>query len=131
MNRWLHIIVSLFLALGVATMPMAHAAELSFGTGTVASVDSFPGFSKKSNDKQSDPAKASVTFHGCHVHHIGIPVGASQTPELVIAVKAVTARNGADTAPQVQTNTFSPTLAPQPKHRTAETGGPLGFSRNL
>src|SRR3546814_8708304 len=95
MNRWLHIIVSLFLALGVATMPMAHAAELSFGTGTVASVDSFPGFSKKSNDKQSDPAKASVNFHGCHGHHIGIPVGASPTPELVIAVKAVPARNGA------------------------------------
>src|SRR3546814_11182571 len=94
MNRWLHIIVSLFLALGVATMPMAHAAELSFGTGTVASVDSFPGFSKKSNDKQSDPAKASVNLHGCHGHHIGIPVDASPTPELVIAVKAVTARNG-------------------------------------
>src|SRR3546814_16006210 len=95
MNRWLHIIVSLFLALGVATMPMAHAAELSFGTGTVASVDSFPGFSKKSNDKQSDPAKASVNFHGCHGHHIGSPVGASPTPELVIAVKAVPARKGA------------------------------------
>src|SRR3546814_11059386 len=105
MNRWLHIIVSLFLALGVATMPMAHAAELSFGTGTVASVDSFPGFSKKSNAKQSDPAKASVNFHGCHGHHIGIPVGASPTPELVIALKAVLARNGAILAPPSQYNT--------------------------
>src|SRR3546814_20781429 len=83
---------------------MAHAAELSFGTCTVASVDSFPGFSKKSNDKQSDPAKASVNFHGCHGHHIGIPVGASPTPELVIAVKAVPARNGASLAPPAQSN---------------------------
>src|SRR3546814_17607308 len=93
MNRWLHIIVSLFLALGVATMPMAHAAELSFGTGTVASVDSFPGSAKKSNAKQYVPSQASVNFHGCHGHIFGIPVDASPNPTQVLQVQAVLTRS--------------------------------------
>lgn len=111
MKGWLHIIVSLFLALGVATGPMAHAAELGFGTSAVASVDCCAGFSKKSNDKQSDPAKASVKFHGCHGHHIGVPLDSAPEPEPVVAVKAVPARSGTSLSPPTHSDTFRPPIA--------------------
>jgi len=111
MKRWLSIILSLFLALGVTAGAMAHTAELGVGTGAVASIGGCEGFAKKSDDGQSDPSKASVNFHGCHGHHIGIPVGAAPDSAPVVSVKAVPARSGTSLSPPTHSDTFRPPIA--------------------
>jgi hypothetical protein len=111
MNRWLSIILSLFLALGVTAGAMAHATELGVGASAVASIGGCEGFTKKSDDGQTDPSKASVNFHGCHGHHIGIPVGAAPEPDLVVSVNAVPARNGTSLSPPTRSDTFRPPIA--------------------
>src|SRR3546814_16814199 len=94
MKGWLSIILGLFLALGVTAGTMAHATELGVGTSAVASIGGCENFSKKNDDGPSDPSKASANFHGCHCHHVGIPVGAKPEPVPVVSVKAVPTRNG-------------------------------------
>jgi len=111
MNRWLSIILSLFLALGVTAGAMAHATELGVGASAVASIGGCEGFTKKSDDGQTDPSKASVNFHGCHGHHIGIPVGAKPEPAPVVSVKAVPTRNGTSLSPPTHSDTFRPPIA--------------------
>lgn len=111
MKRWLLVIVSLFAALGVTTGAMAHIAELGFGTSAVASVGGDAGFSKKSDEGKSDPAKASAKLHGCHGHHIAIPLASAPEPEAMVAVKAVPARNGTSLAPPTHSDTFRPPIA--------------------
>src|SRR3546814_18163028 len=73
---------------------MAHATELGVGTSAVASIGGCENFSKKNDDGPSDPSKASANFHGCHCHHVGIPVGAKPATVPVVLVKAVPTRNG-------------------------------------
>jgi hypothetical protein len=111
MKRWLSIILSLFLALGLTAGAMAHATEQGVGTSAVASMDGCEGFSKKSDDGQSDPSKASVKFHGCHCHHVGIPVGAKPEPAPVVSLKAVPTRNGTGLSAPTRSDTFRPPIA--------------------
>src|SRR3546814_7224079 len=80
MKGCLSIVLSLWLAFGVTAGAMAHAAEPGSGTRVLASMDACGSYSKKSDKSQSDPSKMSVEFHGCHGHHVGIPVASA--PEI-------------------------------------------------
>mgnify|MGYP001101507797 CR=1 FL=1 len=111
MKGWLSIILGLFLALGVTAGTMAHATELGVGTSAVASIGGCENFSKKNDDGPSDPSKASANFHGCHCHHVGIPVGAKPEPVPVVSVKAVPTRNGTSLSPPTRSDTFRPPIA--------------------
>src|SRR3546814_909803 len=108
MKGWLSIIVGIFLAFGVTAGAMAHATEVGFRNSTVASVDGCESASKKSDDGKSDPSKTSIKFHGCHGHHVGIPVGAAPEPEAVFTDKAVPARIVPGLSPSTHSDTFRP-----------------------
>ncbi|ETI62702.1 hypothetical protein C100_16570 [Sphingobium sp. C100] len=111
MKGWLSIIVGIFLAFGVTAGAMAHATEVRFRTSAVVSVDSCESASKKSDNGQSDPSKASIKFHGCHGHHIGIPVGAAPQPEAVRTDIATPARITPGISPPTHSDTFRPPIA--------------------
>ncbi|ABF54282.1 hypothetical protein [Sphingopyxis alaskensis] len=111
MKGWLSIVLSLFLAFGVTAGAMAHAAEPGVGKSEIASIDACGGFSKKSDDSQSDPSKMSVKFHGCHGHHIGIPVASAPEIERIAPVRFVPLRNRAGLAPPTHSDTFRPPIA--------------------
>src|SRR3546814_16728922 len=77
--KWLlSFIVGIVLAFGVTAGAVSHAAEVGVRNRTVASVDGCESAAKKSDDVKSDPSKTSIKFHGCHGHHVGIPVGADR-----------------------------------------------------
>lgn len=81
------------------------------GPGACASVDACGSASKKSDDGQSDPSKVLVKFHGCHGHHIAIPVASAPEPEAMAVVKAAPARNSTSLAPPTHSDTFRPPIA--------------------
>jgi len=111
MKGWLSIILSLFLAFGVTVGAMAHAAEPGLGTSALASMSACGSYSNKSDDSQSDPSKVSMKFHGCHGHHVGIPVAAAPEPERVPPVRIVPARNRTSLSPPTRSDTFRPPIA--------------------
>lgn len=108
MKEWLSIIVGIFLAFGVTAGAMAHATEAGFRTRTVVAVDGCESASEKSDDGKSDPSKASIKFHGCHGHHVGISVGAAPEPEAVFTDIAAPARIIRGLSPPVHSDTFRP-----------------------
>src|SRR3546814_17821305 len=111
MKGWLSIVLSLLLAFGVTAGAMAHAAEPGTGTSVLASMDACGSYSKKSDKSQSDPSKMSVKFHGCHGHHVGIPVASAPEIERIAPVRVVLLRNRAGLAPPTSSDTFRPPIA--------------------
>src|SRR3546814_19948392 len=75
--------------------------------------------SKKSDKSQSDPSKMSVKFHGCHGHHVGIPVASAPEIERIAPVRVVLLRTRAGLAPPTRSDTFRPPLARPLKLRLA------------
>lgn len=111
MKRWLSIIVSLLLAFGLTAGAMAHAAEPLLRSSTAVSVDCCEGLSKQNDDGQSDPSKASVNFHGCHGHQIGIPAVTAAESESVVPSKPIPARNSASFSLPIYSDAFRPPMA--------------------
>lgn len=111
MKGWLSIVLSFFLAFGVTAGAMAHAAEPGFGTSAVASMGVCGSYSKKTDDGQSSPSKMSMKFHGCHGHHVGIPVTSAPESEHITVVRIAPARNRANLAPPAHSDTFRPPIA--------------------
>src|SRR3546814_2656296 len=82
-------------------------------------MDACGSYSKKSDKSQSDPSKMSVKFHGCHGHHVGIPVASAPEIERIAPVRVVLLRNRAGLAPPTRSDTFRPPIAGQLKLRLA------------
>lgn len=118
MKGLLYLVVSLFLVLGVVTGSTAHAAEIGIGRSAIASVDGCPGLSKQSDDasKQgkgfpSDDSKSLVKFHGCHGHHVGMPVDPTPGKTVLVKVEVLPAGPTTGVAPPAFFGTFRPPIA--------------------
>src|SRR3546814_7174449 len=88
-----------------------HDAEPGSHTRVLASMDACGSYSKKSDKRQSDPSKISVKFHGCHGHHVGIPVASAPEIERIAPVRVVLLRNRAGLAPPTRSDTFRTPIA--------------------
>lgn len=111
MKGWLSVILSLFLAFGVTAAALAHAAEPGLVASALSSMDSCGGYTKKSEKGQSDPAKMSVPFHGCHAHDMGIPGFTAPAPERITPVRIMPAGSGTGLPPPARSDTFRPPIA--------------------
>src|SRR3546814_8483071 len=87
----------------------AYELRISDWSSDVCSSDL--SYSKKSDKSQSDPSKMSVKFHGCHGHHVGIPVASAPEIERIAPVRVVLLRNRAGLAPPTRSDTFRPPIA--------------------
>src|SRR3546814_17952720 len=99
---------------------MAHAAEPGSGTRVLPSMDACVSYSNEGDKSQSDPSKMSVKFHGCHGHHVGIPVESAPGIELIAPVRVVLLRNRAGLAHHTRSATFRPPIALQLNLRLAD-----------
>src|SRR3546814_18499612 len=61
----------------------------------------------------------SVKFHGCHGHHVGLPVASAPEIERIAPVRVVLLRNRAGLAPPTRSATFRPPIALQLNLRLA------------
>jgi len=112
MKRWMHIIVSLLLVMGMATGAMVHAAEMSSVSCSSATVfiDDCVDLSNQSDEQQPDPADTSVNCNGCHGHQIAIPAAAAASSEPKLAVQIAPAPRGSSLSPSYHTDTFRPPI---------------------
>lgn len=104
------IILGLLLSLGLFAGATANAAEIGAGACIIASAEGC-SFVSKSDDSKAPQSKGSFTCHGCHGHHIVIPLGSEPEVVPIVAARIESPRSSTSLSPPTHSDTFRPPIA--------------------